>query len=275
MFEHAGRRISYLDTAAGTSDAAPVRTLMLLHAFPMNARMWEPQLGEVPAGWRVVAPDFRGFGQSDADASGFNVFIDDYAGDAVALLDYLGVARAVVGGLSMGGYVAFALMGQAASRVSGLVLADTKAEADSAEARSGRLAMITLLQQQGVPAVVDQMVPRLLSDETRHERPEVEQRVRALAGANTADGIGAALVRMMDRPDSTHLLPRITCPALVIVGERDPVTPPEQARAMQEQMPAAKLVRIPGAGHLSNLEHPDRFNAALLAFLASTGDSRR
>jgi pimeloyl-ACP methyl ester carboxylesterase len=271
VFEHRGRRISYLDTAAAASAPIQSRALLLLHAFPLQARMWEPQLAAAPAGWRLVAPDFRGFGQSEPDASGFDVFMGDYADDAAALLDALGIGRAVVAGLSMGGYVAFGLLAQAPGRVAGLVLADTKPEGDTAEARAGRQQMIALLRERGVPGIVDQMVPRLLSDATRRERPDIERRVRELGSANSADGVGAALVRMMDRPDATSLLPTIACPTLVIVGEQDTTTPPAQARALQQEIRAAELVEIRGAGHLSNLEQPDAFNAALFSFLGEIG----
>jgi 3-oxoadipate enol-lactonase len=270
LLSQAGRRISYLDTGAlPLAPGAAPRALLLLHAFPLNCRMWEPQLAAVPAGWRFLAPDLRGFGQSDGDEDGSDVSIEEYAADALDLLDHLGIDRWVVAGLSMGGYAAFALLRLAAGRVAGLVLADTRADADSAEVRNGRFEMVTLLHRQGVPAVVDRMVPRLLCEQTRRERPEVEERVRTLAGMNSAEGVGTALIRMMQRPDSTALLPRITCPTLVIAGDQDAATPPDQARAMQQRITGARFAGIPGAGHLSNLEQPEAFNAALHQFLTA------
>lgn len=273
LFDRDGRRIAYLDTGGPVSvhhrGGARLRTLLLLHAFPLHSRMWEPQLTAVPAGWRFVAPDFCGFGESDGDADARSVSIEDYARDALALLDHLRIDHAVVGGLSMGGYVAFALWRLAVSRVAGLVLADTKAEADGPEARKGRLEMVTLLDDSGVESVIDRMVPRLLGERTRRDSPGVEAVVRRIAGANSPTGLRTALLRMMERPDSSALLPRIVCPSLVIVGDQDMPTPPQQARAMHAGIRGSSIVEIRGAGHLSNLEQPEAFNEALRDYLAS------
>lgn len=280
------RTVTYLDSApwipgvaqhvapAGLTDAgegtAARKTVVLIHAFPLNADMWAPQLDAVPAGWRYLAPDLRGFGRSDPDEMDGPAppSIDDYARDILALLDHLHVNDAVVAGLSMGGYAAFALVRLAPQRVRGLVLANTKAEADSQEARSARAGLLDELSRGGVAAVAGQMLPRLLGQTTRTERAGVQERARAIAEANSVEGLRGALLRMMNRPDSTDLLATIRCPTLVVASSEDVVTPADRTRAMVGRMPDARLVTIQGAGHLSNLEQPGDFNFALTQFLA-------
>jgi pimeloyl-ACP methyl ester carboxylesterase len=265
-FHHAGRTISYLDVeASGPSHHA----LVLLHAFPLAAEMWRPQLTAAPAGWRVVAPDFRGFGASSPDGPSEPVSIDDYARDLVALLDHLELHRVVVGGNSMGGYAAFAMLRLVAERVRGLVLADTKAEADTESARADRAAMLDVLARGGVAAVWERMQPGLLGRTTRASRPTVAERIRRLVLAQPVEGVRRAIERLRSRPDSTPLLPGIACPTLVIVGEEDPIAGMETARHMHERIPAAELAVIRGAGHLPGLEQPDVFNAVLARFLTA------
>ncbi len=272
-FQCDGRLISYLDVRGATADEAPV--LLLVHAFPLAAEMWEPQLAAAPAGWRFVAPDLRGFGRSAPDSpqagrteGAGGPAIEDYARDLLALLDHLRVREAVICGLSMGGYIAFALWRLARERVRGLVLADTRPEADSETARAGREQMLNSLDRDGVAAVADGMLPRLLGRTSTASRPAVVDRVRQLARAQSAPGVGAALVRLKTRPDSTALLATIDRPVLVVVGQEDEITGPDIARQMHGQMPAAELVIVGRAGHLANIEQPDQFNAALDRFLA-------
>jgi pimeloyl-ACP methyl ester carboxylesterase len=264
------QRVAPVGLADGGQGAGPQNTLVLIHAFPMNADMWEAQLDAVPAGWRYLAPDLRGFGRSDPDQANGTAApsLDDYARDILALLDHLRVDRAVIAGLSMGGYAAFAVLRLAPMRVRGLVLANTRAEADSEEARKGRTDMLDLLAGGGVAAVVDQMLPRLLGETSHAERPAIVRRVRAFALANSAEGVRGAIVRMMNRRDATPLLPGIQCPTLVIASDEDAVTPADRAREMLAAIPGAQLSTIAGAGHLSNLEQPGDFNLALRHFLS-------
>jgi pimeloyl-ACP methyl ester carboxylesterase len=265
-FHHGGRTISYLDVEGpGPSHYA----LVLLHAFPLAAEMWRPQLAAVPAGWRVVAPDFRGFGASSPDGPSGPVSIDDYARDLILLLDHLDIHRVVVGGNSMGGYAAFAMLRLAAERVRGLVLSDTKAEADSESALADRAVMLDALARGGVAAVWERMQPGLLGRTTRASRPEVVERVRRLVLAQPVEGVRRAIERLRSRPDSTPRLPGIVCPTLVIVGEEDQIAGVETARHMHENIPTAELAVIRGAGHLPGLEHPHEFNAVLSRFLAA------
>ncbi|MGE5246049.1 MAG: alpha/beta fold hydrolase [Betaproteobacteria bacterium] len=244
----------------------PAGTLVLIHAFPLNARMWEPQLALAGKGWRVIAPQLRGFDGAAGDPPVSS--IDDYAGDVVDLLDALHVEEAVIGGLSMGGYVTFALFRLAPRYFRGMVLADTRPQADSAEVADGRRQMQKLVRAEGASAVADAMLPRLLGVTTRRERPELEQHVRRLIETGSAQAIGGALEAMMSRPDSTPLLGTIRCPVLVVTGAEDMITPPSVAEDMHRAIPGAELAIVAAAGHLSSLEQPAAFTAALARFLA-------
>jgi 3-oxoadipate enol-lactonase len=194
--------------------------------------------------------------------------IDDYAGDVIDLLDALHVKQAVVCGLSMGGYVAFALLRLAARYVQGLILADTRSQADTPEGLAGRTRLLQVVQDRGAAGVADEMIPKLLGATTRASRPAVEERVRSLALASSAEAIAGAIRALMTRPDATPLLTAIHVPTLIVVGDEDTITPPAASEDMQRAIAGSELVRIPRAGHLSNLEQPELFNAALAAFLS-------
>ena len=254
-----GRLTRYLEAGRG-------RPLILLHAFPLSADMWRAQLDHVPDGWRFIAPDLRGFGPGgDVPPS---QTVDEYAGDVLALMTALGIASAVIGGLSMGGYVTLAVFRQAPDRFDGVILADTKAPADTADGRAGRLAMQETLRTKGVGAVVDVLLPKLVGETSRRERPQVLASTRQLMEANQPGAIDAALHALMTRPDSTPDLDRIRCPTLVIVGQEDTVTPAADAELLARSIPGTELVVLPRVGHLSNLEAPDDFSSALTRFLA-------
>ncbi|MEW5982794.1 MAG: alpha/beta fold hydrolase [Acidobacteriota bacterium] len=265
----AGRRLSYLHAGAPESASA----LLFLHAFPLNAEMWGPQLGALHPAWRALAPDFRGFGGSAPDVSDRprqdGVGLDDYAADVTALMDHEGVQAAVVCGCSMGGYAAFALLRQAPDRVAGLVLADTRAGPDDDQARASRLAMLDLVEREGPEAVAQQMLPKLLGRTTRIRRPDVAAAVSELMRSATASGVAHAVVRIMRRPDSLGLLRSADLPVLVVVGNEDELTPVAESELMGSAARRATLAVLPGAGHLSSLEAPDAFNRALTAFLTT------
>ena len=272
------RTVSFLD--AGTQ--GPLGTIVLLHAFPLSAEMWEPQLQAPPAGWSMLAPDLRGFGASadgpppgPAAASAPQApSIDDYAGDVLDLLDQMAVREAVFAGLSMGGYTAFAILRRAPDRCRGLILADTRPGADSPEARVNRDRTLELLAQAGPAGIADTMLPRLVGTATLSDRPEIAARVRALIESQPAEAIRDGLLRLKTRPDSTGLLQSIRCPVLVVVGGDDVLTPYEESRRMKEAIRGATLAVIPGAGHLSSLEQPRVFNDAVARFLADHFGSR-
>jgi pimeloyl-ACP methyl ester carboxylesterase len=257
-----GRTTRWLE--AGGANAA--RTLVLLHAFPLGAEMWRPQLQAAPEGWRVVAPDLAGFGGT-ADHSG-RPSIDDFAHDLDDLAHHLGLRHFVLGGLSMGGYAVFAYLRLNPSRVKGILLADTKSGADTPQARDGRQKMLDLVASKGVAGVADEMVPKLVGPTTQRVAVGTVSHVRAMIEANSAEGVSRSIQRLRDRPDATPQLARANIPALVIVGEEDGITPVAEARAMANALPEATLAVLPGAGHLSNLEAPDGFHAALLPWLA-------
>lgn len=258
--------------------------LVLLHAFPLEAGSWRPQLERVPDGWRFIAPDLRGFGRSlppkvlppqggsyknERESwlpplGGRNLTIDDYAADVFCLMDSLKLDDAVIGGLSMGGYVAFAMHRLAPRRFTGLVLADTRPQADTPQAHEMRRQLRELLTTGGPPALAKQTLPKLFSPDAG---PDVIDRTRAMIESAPPAAIDAALVAMINRPDSTPGLAAINCGTLVVVGERDEITPPADAEAMQRAIPRSTLCLIPGAGHLSSLEQPEVFSRALGDFL--------
>jgi len=265
QYVHVGSRtIAYFDTAP---EAVSLPVMVLVHAFPLAGTMWEPQLRAAPAGWRLLAPDLRGFGGStDADAG--NPSMADYAQDVIDLVRELGLSKVVVAGQSMGGYAAFALLRQAPELIRALVLADTRATADSLEARGNRRSMLALIDREGPSGVAREMPATLLGAGTREQRSDLEATVRRIIKQQSPSAIRGAVVRMMERPDSTALLPSVAVPCLVIVGEEDVLTPPDVARAMAASIPGATLSVIAGAGHLCSLEQPEAFNTAVEAFLS-------
>lgn len=253
--EIAGRRISWLQSGTG-------RPVVLVHGFPLHGEMWRPQHDAVPHGFTLITPDLRGLGSSSGPPARS---LDEHADDLLALLRHLGLERAIIGGLSMGGYVTFAIYRKAPQRFAAMVLADTRAEADSEDARAARIELQGAARQRGVEAVLDAMMPKLIGPSARHAGT-VEPRVRAIAAANGAEGIIDALEALRTRLDSTSTLASIRCPVLVIVGAEDALTPPAVAEGMVRAIPGARLSVVPGAGHMSNLEQPEAFDAALWDF---------
>ncbi|GAB4154678.1 MAG: alpha/beta fold hydrolase [Roseiflexaceae bacterium] len=250
--------LTYSDTGSG----API---VLLHAFPLNSAMWVPQVAELSQSMRVIIPDLRGFGTSQLNTP--PATLDTYALDIITLLNRLGLEQVTIAGLSMGGYVAFAMLRHAPQRIARLILADTRAGADSAEAKQGREANAILAEQQGVLAVGNAMLPRLVAASASEA---LREQIRTIMSYNSAAGVAAALRSMAARPDSSETIAAITVPTLIIVGSEDVLTPPSEAEAMQHLIPHSHLVVIPGAGHLANLEAPEAFNQAILDFVATT-----
>lgn len=254
------------ENALAHADVGRGLPVVLLHAFPLNRMMWEPQIAALFGECRCIAPDLRGFGDSPRSGP---YSIDQYADDVVALLDALQIERAVVGGLSMGGYVALALWRRHRKRIRALVLADTRSGADTDEGKQKRGELIALAQSEGSAAVADRQITGLLGKSTREKQPELVDRIRSIMAGESPAGIVGALEAMRDRPDSTPLLAGIDVPTLIVVGDEDVVTPPKEARAMHEAIRGSRLEVIPAAGHLSNLERPAAFNAALSDFVGS------
>ena len=240
--------------------------LVLLHAFPLDRRMWHPQYAPLADHARILAPDLPGFGEA-AFAEG-ELTVELMARRVAMLLDQVGIfAPVVLAGVSMGGYVALAFARHFPGRVRGLILADTRADADDPAARANRARAIETVQTQGPAAQVEKMREKVLGATTRASRPEVVAEYDRIALSQSAEGLLAGLAALRDRPDSTALLGLIDKPALVLVGEEDEVAPPAVAEAMFEAIPECGYATLPATGHLSNLESPLGFNAHVREFL--------
>jgi 3-oxoadipate enol-lactonase len=258
-----GATLAYDDHGAGWP-------IIFLHAFPLNRGMWEGEIKGLlqQSGYRLVALDWRGFGESEitGDISTMELFADDVAG----LMDILGMQDAILCGLSMGGYAAFAFLRKYPRRVKGLILADTRPGADTPEARANRENVARLAETQGTTAIADLQLPRLIAEETRQHHPGVEARIRQLIDQAMPRGIAAASRGMALRADSNDLLMSINVPTLVIVGEQDALTTPAVAQEYAARIPNARLVTLPHAGHLSNLEQPEVFLQVFKDFLGTS-----
>jgi 3-oxoadipate enol-lactonase len=257
------RRVPVHGVELALDDRGSGPAILFLHAYPLDGTLWRHQAGAF-SGWRTLIPDLRGLGRSDAPDLGYSMAT--YADDLAGLLDAISVDEVVLAGLSMGGYVAFEFLRRHRPRVRALVLADTRAQADSAEGRKGREAAMAAAREGGAPLIADQMLPRLLGP-TAHE--SLRESVRSMMASAPVAGILGALAAMRDRPDSTSLLPSLAgLPTLVVVGAEDQLTPPKDAEAIAKAIPGARLAVIPHAGHLAPLEQPEAFNEHLRALLA-------
>ncbi|HKS07869.1 MAG TPA: alpha/beta hydrolase [Gemmatimonadaceae bacterium] len=253
-----GHALAYDDVGSGL----PV---VFLHGFPHDRSLWSSQLGAAALPTRCIAPDLRGFGESEGSAT----TIDDYASDVIALMSALGIVKAVVVGLSMGGYVAMAMWRRNPRMVRALVLVDTKATADTDEGRAKRTEQIAFAKARGSAALADALMPGMVGKATRAMRPDLTERIHGMLARASTNGVVGALTAMRDRPDSTPTLATITVPALIIVGDEDVLTPVSDARAMNAGIAGSRLEIVNGAGHLSNVERPAAFNHLLSEFLAS------
>jgi 3-oxoadipate enol-lactonase len=234
--------------------------ILWIHGFPFASSIYEQQLAIRSV--RHVMPDLPGFGQSRA--SGDNLSIDDYARLCIEMLDHRGIDRAVIAGLSMGGYIAFAIARLAPQRMRGLILMDTRETADTDEARKGRYDSIEKVKKEGVRPIVESMLPKML---TPQAPKEMRERVREIMSSASPEGVIAALRAMATRPDSTPQLRQINVPTLIVVGEQDTITPPADAERMTALIPGARLVRIEGAAHVANYEKAAEVNRAVGAFV--------
>ena len=244
--------------------------LVLLHAFPLSSAMWLEQREILGARCRVITPDQRGFGGSplgDDEPS-----LTHCADDVLALLDRLELDRVVLGGLSMGGYVAMELLRRAPERVAALLLADTKASADTAEAREVRLRTAETVERDGTAALAEQMLPVLVGRTTLERRAAVAGRIRGLVSAAPPAAVAWASRAMAARPDSFEVLRGVQVPALVVVGDEDALSPVDTAQAMVDALPQGRLAVVPEAGHLSAVEDPEAFGAVVTGFLEELAD---
>jgi 3-oxoadipate enol-lactonase len=234
-------------------------TLVLLHAFPLDREMWRSQLAALGGVANVIALDLPGFGKAPVEET----WTVDSAADQVAAAVS---GTIVLGGLSLGGYVAMAFARRHPERLAGLILADTRSDPDDDAGKVNRDRLIALTKEFGPSKVYEAMIPKLLCDETRANRREVVEELKRIAARQTAAGVIGGLKALRDRPDATPELSKIKVPTLILVGDQDAVTPPVLAEAINRNIPGSKLVVIPGAGHLSNLENPTAFNAAVSEF---------
>ena len=244
------------------------RPLVLLHAFPLDHNVWRPQAQELSKEYWVITPDFRGHGQSEATDEPYSM--DLLASDVKDLLENLGAKNIVLGGISMGGYVAFAYRRLFPEDIQALILADTKAEADTPQARTGRMEMVDLVLKKGVTSFADRMLPRLFSKQVLEANAAIVKEARRTIEAMSPVGIVGGLKGLADRSDSTPLLDEIRVPTLVIVGEKDELTTVDDAKRMANKIVGSKLVIVPNAGHISTLEQPEKVTSAIRTHLRET-----
>lgn len=239
--------------------------IVMIHAFPLSHKAWAPQVEVLSKTCRVIAYDIRGFGKTEAGDLPYT--LETYVDDLIRLLDDLKLPQAILCGLSMGGYIALRAHERHPDRVSGLVLCDTKSEADTNEAKIKRAAAIQGIKQKGLATFAEVFLRSVLTEDTLRSKPQVCEALSAMIRANSPAGVCAALVAMAARTDTTASLSKIKVPTLILVGEHDKLTPPAAAEAMAKAIPGSVMHVIPGAAHMSNLENPAVFNEKLLQFL--------
>lgn len=243
-------------------------TLVFLHAFPFGHAMWRPQVEAFGSDFRVIAPDFPGFGGSSPFVG--EPSIDRMADDVASLLDALGIlGKVTLAGLSMGGYVALAMARRHPQRLRALILANTRAEPDDDAAKANRNRLIEAAKSQTTAELVAPLLPRMLSPHTLNHRPDVVAEVRRLAEAQSLDALVAATLALRDRPDARPYLGQIDVPTLVLSAQDDVITPPAVLLSLAKAIPNARFESIEQAGHLANLEQPQAFNDRLASFLRS------
>ncbi len=258
-------RVELESVALEVEDHGEGVPVILLHGFPLSSQIWTPVRTAVEQAARLITPDLRGFGASEKPATGYG--IEDLAGDIIRLADALEIDRFVLGGHSMGGYVALGIAAAWPGRLAGLILVDTRAEADAPERRDRRNAAIARIASGDVPGFLDEFVAGLIGPSSAARAPRVLAELRAIAAEAAPEALVGCLAGMRDRPDCSALLPALGVPALVIVGREDSLTPPPASRAMAAAMPGATLVEIPSAGHTPSMERPIPTAEAILGFL--------
>ena len=258
-----GITMGYDDT--GEEGAASAETLVLVHGHPFDRTMWQPQLRSFGGRLRVVAPDLRGYGETTV-VPGVTL-LDTFARDVAALLDHLGVRRATLCGLSMGGQIVLEFHRLFPERVAGLVLADTFAQGETPQGHAERNARADILLREGMAGYAHSVLDSMIAPANVRDLPGVAEHVLRMMLAAPPEGAAAALRGRAERPDYTAMLPRIAAPTLVVVGSDDVFTPVADARYLHERIPGAALAVIEGAGHLPNLERPAEFDRALAGLL--------
>ena len=258
-------RVEIGTRAVAYDDAGEGSPVLFVHGFPHHRKLWAPQMRALAGQCRAVAVDLPGFGESDMPE---RFSMDAWADGLARFLDALEIDRAVIAGLSMGGYITFAFWRLHRERVLALVLADTRAGADTEEGKAKRRETIELARREGPTAVARAMLPGMVGKSTREREPSVVATMRAMMESASVDSIVGASEAMLARTDSVPLLPTIDVPTLIVVGEEDVLTPPKESRAMHAAIRGSRLEIIPGAGHVSNIERPAAVNQVLAEFIA-------
>ncbi|MBN2579920.1 MAG: alpha/beta fold hydrolase [Pirellulales bacterium] len=249
-------------------DAGEGIPLLLVHGFPLDHTIWDGQIDPLSRRRRVIAPDLRGFGQSGA-ADG-TVTMEQFADDLAGLLDHLKICEPVVlGGLSMGGYIALAFWRKYAARLRGLILCDTRSAADTPSGAADRETLAQRMLAEGAETTVELMLAKLFAPATFAHRPEIVEAMQRVMSRTNPRSLAAAVRGMARRPDSTPDLPQIACPTLLLVGEDDALTPPAEMRGMAQKIPRARLAVIPEAAHLAPLERPAEVNWVFEEFMGA------
>ena len=256
------------DIQMGYTDTGIGKPVVLIHGYPFNRSLWSEQIPALSNSYRVIVPDLRGFGETDASEG--PATMNRMAQDVAELMDHLEIPRAVIGGLSMGGYVALAFYKQFPSRVRSLILADTRAHADTEEGKQTRAQQAEKALSEGMAGIADAMLPKLLKPDTVSKHPEIVKFVRDMMLKMKPEGAAAALRGMAEREDQTQLLSQISVPTLILVGAEDAITPVADSERMHRAIPGSRLVVLENAGHVSNIERTQQFNDALLEFLRAS-----
>ncbi len=256
-------RVRDIEMAYDDVGSGPV--VVLLHGYPFNRSMWREQSEALSASNRVITPDLRGHGETSVTSE--PATMEEMARDVLALLDKLGINRITLGGLSMGGYVALAFYRRFPLRVRALILADTRPQADTPDAKRNREEQAQKILKEGMESIADDFLKKVLTPATISEKPETVARVREMITKTNPQGAASALRGMAARPNQTDFLEAIFVPTLVIVGSEDQLTPPADAELMHRQIRGSRISIMEGASHLSNLERPTEFNLALKSFL--------
>ncbi len=245
--------------------------LVLVHGFPLDGRIWEDQLSALCDRYRVIALDLRGFGRSRAEQP---FTMQSLADDVHHVLEKLGALPCVLGGLSMGGYVALAYVSKYPTDLKGLALIDTRCEADTPEGKQNREKMIESVRCAGSEAIANAMMPKMLAPDAQQSRPQLMQRLRTIMEECPPKTIEHALAAMRDRRDYRDRLASIAVPTLIIVGEHDAITPPSVSEFMRKEIPSSELVVVKGAGHMSPMEQPEQVNRAIRQFMETVVGSQ-
>jgi len=239
--------------------------LVLLHAFPTNHHMWRPVAELLSVRYRCILPDLRG--QGDSGAGTGPATMEKHVEDIRRVCQDVGVGRAVFAGVSIGGYILFEAWRRMRERIAGIVLCDTKAQADTAEGRANRLRMAEDVRRQGTETVIEGMLPKLIGETTRHSRPDITESVRKMAVRTPVEGIALTQQGMAERPDSIETIKTISVPSLLIFGDEDVLSTAADAELMQRHIQNAKLEMVPRAGHLAVFEQPEHVARTMRNFL--------